>query len=517
MSDNNKNNSNPPKFGTDGTNVRRASRARNRTVLLTPEATEEMRSQLSGLGSQSTKPVQSGFGGGFGSPPTNAGSLPPKSGAQSGAPATGGTAHQGFFRPSQSSARQPDFGSRKTEQINPAEILGGNPDDRLDFNDSASSAGARPTFEAPVFDSAPQSVPVEQVSASRPTPIQPSAPVAPEVPAPQATFAAPRQDSNLDEINRRLRSLSAGPAPEPAPAVEPPFARPVAPVPPTSPAAIPAERVIPPVSPSTVFGGTVPVTPSPAPVAPAPAQSESFFAKSLPQEIEAPASITQALAQPVELEQPEPVEPEEIDSFAADFADFEPAGWDEPAVVAAVELSVPVTHDPVGQVSQGLSGMQEEVLPLEDEFVEEAVQETQIIEEQEDMAPVHSSNEDIVWQKATPLVGFLISLNEENYGRYYELHAGRLVITSEPVAGGSYLLLKNETVSPMHAVLRIAMNGSLQILDQLSENGTKILRYDNGQELELSGDKAALNHGDVIQLGDCVFSVCLISLRDQEG
>jgi hypothetical protein len=513
MSDNNKNNSNPPKFGTDGTNVRRASRARNRTVLLTPEATEEMRAQLGGMAGQSTKPAQPSFGGGFGSPPTNAGGVSTKAVPPTSNPASGGTSHQGFFRPSQNTSRQPDFGSRKTEQINPADILG-KADDRLDFNDSTSSPGERPTFDEPIFDSTPVAPPVQQVSAPTPPPVPNNVPVVPEAPVAQPTFAAPRQDSNLDEINRRLRSLSSAAPSEPV--VEAPVvARPAEPVAPTTPAASVApssssvERVVPPVSPSPVFGGSAPVAPSPVS---APAQPESFFAKSLPQEIEAPASITEALTQ----KQPEPVEPEEIDSFASDFADFEPAEWDEPAVSAVEEVPAKVPASVVTQVHVSV-GMQEEVLPLEDEFIEEVVQETQIIEEQEDMAPAHTSNEDIIWQKATPLVGFLISLNEDTYGKYYELHAGRLVITSEPVAGGSYLLLKNETVSPMHAVLRIGMNGSLQILDQLSENGTKILRYDNGQELELSGDKAALNHGDVIQLGDCVFSVCLISLRDQEG
>ena len=510
MSDNNKNNSNPPKFGTDGTNVRRASRARNRTVLLTPEATEEMRAQLGGIGSQSTKPAQPSFGSAFGTPPTNAGGVAHKAVPQGAAPAAGGTAHQGFFRPSQNTTRQPDFGSRKTEQINPAEILGSTADDRLDFNDSASSSGSRPTFEAPVFDSETPVPPVQQVQIPTPPPAQSSAPVAPEVSAPQSTFAAPRADSNLDEINRRLRNLSSA-APTEQPAETPAFARTAAPVAPVAPTSAPVEKVVPPVSPSPVFGGAQPVKPAPAA---APVEPEGFFAKALPQEIEAPASITEALVSKAE---PVAVEPEEIDSFASDFADFEPAGWDEPAVSAVEEQPVHIQPAVSSQVQVSV-GMQEEVLPHEEELIEEAVLETKIIEEQEEyMAPVHTSNEDIVWQKATPLVGFLISLNEDTYGKYYELHAGRLVITSEPVAGGSYLLLRNVTVSPMHAVLRIGMNGSLQILDQLSENGTKILRYDNGQELELSGDKAALNHGDVIQLGDCVFSVCLISLRDQEG
>ena len=471
MSENNKPGSPGSKFGNEPTNVRRASRARNRTVLLTPEATEEMRSQLSGATSTqpASSPASGGFGGGFSRPAQSSGfgqDLPPSS-----APAVSGPAAQPVFRSTQ--ANRGDFGTRKTDTIFPEQVIQQPMDDRLDFS-------SEPDFSEPVS-------PAPESSSSFAPPSQ----VFSRGESNPSSSVAVGRDSSLDEINRRLKNLSA-PVAEPT-SEAPAFSRPVAPP------AAPQSATI--TSAAELFGSRPAVAASPVSARPPVVPTQNEFA-----------------ALPVE-------EPEEIEGFSNDFAAFDTASWEQPVAATSnsVETVVPEEVAPSAEIeeSEFFADSVEEVEEVNSFSEVPLVEETEIIEEQEEMVSTaiktNNKDQDIVWSKETPLVGFLISLNEENYGRYYELHAGRLVITSEPVAGGSFLLLRNDSVSPMHAVLRIGMNGSLQILDQLSESGTKVLRFDNGQEVELSGDKAALNHGDVIVLGECIFSVCLISLRDQEG
>ncbi|NBW39905.1 hypothetical protein EBR25_02770 [bacterium] len=117
----------------------------------------------------------------------------------------------------------------------------------------------------------------------------------------------------------------------------------------------------------------------------------------------------------------------------------------------------------------------------------------------------------IIWSKQSRIMGFLVSYDEEENGEFFELRQGRLIITSEPPASGNFLVLDDESVSPMHAIVRIADFGELQVLDQLSEHGTRIIRGDTGEEESLSGDKSTVRHGDTIFFGKKQFSVCLIS------
>ena len=79
------------------------------------------------------------------------------------------------------------------------------------------------------------------------------------------------------------------------------------------------------------------------------------------------------------------------------------------------------------------------------------------------------------WVKETPVVGFLVSFDSNENGEVHFLKVGRLIITSETSSsGGNQLLLNDESVSPMHAILRMSSQGEVQVLDQLSEFGTKI-------------------------------------------
>ena len=114
------------------------------------------------------------------------------------------------------------------------------------------------------------------------------------------------------------------------------------------------------------------------------------------------------------------------------------------------------------------------------------------------------------WLKLTPVVGFLVSFDKNPNGEIYELRSGRLIISSQPADSSSCLLIDHPSVSPMHAILRISAGGEIQVLDQLSEFGTRIRRFGTDQDQELSGDKGALEHGDVVRFGERSFSVCLL-------
>lgn len=117
----------------------------------------------------------------------------------------------------------------------------------------------------------------------------------------------------------------------------------------------------------------------------------------------------------------------------------------------------------------------------------------------------------VVWSKLSPIVGFLVSYDSDENGEIYELRSGRLIVTSEPAASGNYMVVASDTVSPMHAILRISQSGEVQVLDQLSEHGTKIRRFGAEEDEELSGDKSSVEHGDTIKFGDRTFNVCLIA------
>lgn len=125
--------------------------------------------------------------------------------------------------------------------------------------------------------------------------------------------------------------------------------------------------------------------------------------------------------------------------------------------------------------------------------------------------PARASGDRVLWGKQTRVVGFLVSFDKNENGDVFELRMGRLIVSSENAGAGNCLLLEDETVSPMHAILRINKGGAVQVLDQLSEHGTKIRRYASGDEEELSGDKGALEHGDVVIFGKREFSVCIIA------
>ncbi|WKZ56428.1 MAG: FHA domain-containing protein [Bdellovibrionota bacterium] len=116
----------------------------------------------------------------------------------------------------------------------------------------------------------------------------------------------------------------------------------------------------------------------------------------------------------------------------------------------------------------------------------------------------------ITWVKETKVVGFLVSYDGNPNGEVFELRVGRMMVTSRAQGETNVLLIDDESVSPMHAIVRIGERGDIQVLDQLSEYGTKIRRAGSSEEEHLSGDKADITHGDVIKFGARSFYVCLV-------
>jgi hypothetical protein len=110
----------------------------------------------------------------------------------------------------------------------------------------------------------------------------------------------------------------------------------------------------------------------------------------------------------------------------------------------------------------------------------------------------------------TPIIGFLVSYDEDENGEVFELRSGRWIISSEQSAPGNFLVINHASVSPMHAIVRVSSGGEVQVLDQLSEHGTAIRRAHSDQEEVLTGAMSSLGHGDVVRFGQRNFHVCVI-------
>ena len=119
-------------------------------------------------------------------------------------------------------------------------------------------------------------------------------------------------------------------------------------------------------------------------------------------------------------------------------------------------------------------------------------------------------------QKApkTRLVGFLVSYDTDEIGQFFEIRAGRIIITSRPTEQGDFMLIRDESISPLHAILKATVDGKINILDQLSENGTYITKLGEAEEVDCSGVMSQIEHGDTLRLGSRSFTVCIVPKRN---
>ena len=118
-------------------------------------------------------------------------------------------------------------------------------------------------------------------------------------------------------------------------------------------------------------------------------------------------------------------------------------------------------------------------------------------------------NEGIFWKNETPLVGFLVTFSNNPNGEFYDLREGKLVITSQINKNMSSLVINDESVSMMHAIMKIS-NDKISLLDQFSENGTTIKHFGSSNVVELSGESEYIQDKDIITFGNVTFKVCLI-------
>lgn len=132
---------------------------------------------------------------------------------------------------------------------------------------------------------------------------------------------------------------------------------------------------------------------------------------------------------------------------------------------------------------------------------------TQAPKEAEDMT---EPRDRIFWKAESPLVGFLVTYDHDPKGSYVELRQGRLMVSNQRETSGSCLVVLGESISPMHAIMRVAPGGVVQVLDQLSEAGTRVKHMGQTEEEFLSGEKSTVSHGDMIFFGDRKFHVLLV-------
>lgn len=116
----------------------------------------------------------------------------------------------------------------------------------------------------------------------------------------------------------------------------------------------------------------------------------------------------------------------------------------------------------------------------------------------------------VYWSRLSPVLGFLVSYDDDENGEVFDLRQGRVIVTCERAGHGDYLVINDQTISPMHAILRITAAGEVQVLDQLSEYGTKIQRMGSEETEDLSGERSAVSHGDVLYFGKRSFHVCMV-------
>lgn len=117
------------------------------------------------------------------------------------------------------------------------------------------------------------------------------------------------------------------------------------------------------------------------------------------------------------------------------------------------------------------------------------------------------------------IVGFFISFDKDPHGEVYEIRAGRWLLTSRATEHGDYILVNDETISPLHAIIRATKDGAIQVLDQLSEFGTGLIKAGEDEEEDVSGSMVSVSHGAVIRFGKRHFVVCLVPevLIDLDG
>lgn len=108
------------------------------------------------------------------------------------------------------------------------------------------------------------------------------------------------------------------------------------------------------------------------------------------------------------------------------------------------------------------------------------------------------------------IIGFFVSFDRDNNGEVYEIRSGRWLLTSRATDHSDFILIEDESISPLHAIVRATNDGKIQILDQLSEFGTAVFTKGGTEEQDITGSMTSVSHGDRIRFGKRMFVVCLV-------
>ncbi len=112
------------------------------------------------------------------------------------------------------------------------------------------------------------------------------------------------------------------------------------------------------------------------------------------------------------------------------------------------------------------------------------------------------------------VVGFLVPTSGDTNGEIFVLRVGRSSVTGEREGGtaDSFVII-DRSISPWHATIKVSDAGEVSVLDQFSDHGTSVRRYETGECIELKATAATLFHGDEVRFGDKPYNVCLLAVR----
>lgn len=120
----------------------------------------------------------------------------------------------------------------------------------------------------------------------------------------------------------------------------------------------------------------------------------------------------------------------------------------------------------------------------------------------------------VVSSKSSKIIGFLVSYKDNENGEVIEVRQGRWLLTSKfSDQSDQQIVIDDETISPLHAIIRATADGKVDVLDQLTEYGTGLTRASGGAEIDLAGAKEKIEHGDTIRFGKREFVVCLVPAK----
>lgn len=108
------------------------------------------------------------------------------------------------------------------------------------------------------------------------------------------------------------------------------------------------------------------------------------------------------------------------------------------------------------------------------------------------------------------VIGFLVSYDNTENGEVTELRVGRWLVSSKSNGQKDVLVFEDESISAIHAVIKVSDDGVVQIMDQLSDQGSGVLKIQTGKELDASESAVKVLHGDLVRFGSRYFVYCAI-------